>query len=164
MMMGGLDHFLAVIAKHLSVDKYLEGMRVYWRITQSYHKSVGPILAIPPSELAKVSGTIGADEIKGLLDKISDRVQEGMGDKVVTEIIKLLNKPNPDQSVYLTKQVLFQGMPVHLFLFFFLAEGGRSGLNFFARPKLAEMIKSDMERSGATDVLVELDEDEEDKD
>jgi len=157
MMMGGLSSFLAMIAKRLSIEKYLVGMRVYWKVTQSYQKSVGSVLAVPAADLAMVTSSIEAKNVKGLLEKIAVRVQEGMGTKAIEEILGQLSKPKPDQSIYLTKQVLFEGMPVNLFLFFFLQKDGRFLLNFFAPKKLAEFIKADMQRSGAVNVSLELD-------
>ena len=60
-------------------------------------------------------------------------------------------------------KVLFRGMPVRLFLFFFVLEGGQLELDFFAPLKLAELMKVEMEKSGATGVSLEMDGDEEEE-
>ncbi len=163
MMIGGLNWLLDGISKHLSVEKYLDAMRDYWKVAQSYHRSVGSVLAIPPADFAKVLGTLSAKDLKDLLERVSGRVEEGFGKKEIEDILQKLKKAKPNQGLELESQVLFRGMPAHFFLFLYVLENGQLQLHLFAPPKLAEMIKIDMEKSGATEVLVELDEDEEDE-
>lgn len=160
MMIGGLSLFLDGISRHLPIERYLDAMRDYWKAAQNYHKSVGSVLAIPPADYVKVSGVLEGKRLEDLLGKISGRVEGGFGDKEIKDVLKKAKKAKEDQGVRLESPVLFQGMPAHFFLFLYVLESGRHQINIFALPKLADGIKEDMERSGAADVLVELDEDE----
>jgi hypothetical protein len=161
MMIGGLNRLLEAMAKHLPVEKYLDAMRVYWKATQNYEKSVGSVVAVPPSDLAKVSGTLESKRLEEALERISRRVEEGFGKKEIGNILKKLKKTKPNESLALQSPVLFRGMPTPFFLFLYVLENGPLQLNWFASPLLTDGIKDDMEKAGATDVLVELGEDEE---
>jgi hypothetical protein len=163
MLIGGLSTLLAGFSKNLSVDKYLEAMRAYWKTSKNYQQSFGSILAVPPSELAKVSAQAALKDLGALLPKLARHVEEGWDEKEVKGILAKVIKGRLNQGMDMELKVLFRGMPVRLYLFFFLLEDGKVELDFFAPLRLAELMKSELEKAGTEGVSLEIDEDEEEE-
>lgn len=161
MLIGGFKLLLDAISKNLPAERYLDAMRAYWKVAQHYEKSVGSIIAIPPAELAKVACHLDTEKLEKLLSKVSEHIEEGLGKKEIAAMLKDIKKAKKKQGTYFEKPVLFKSMPAQLFLFYYFLGDEVLELIFFAPLKLGELIKTELEKIGALDVVLEFGEDEE---
>ncbi len=161
MLIGGLDLLLREMSKNLPPEKYLQAVRAYWKAAKAYQGSVGSVMAIPPSDLVNIRGHLPAPQLEKLLSHLSALLDEGLEKKELQDVLRQVKGLQRSGGIHFDLTVLFQGMPAHFFMFYYLTSGGDLGLSFYATPKMAERVQGEMEKAGASEVQIVVDEEDE---